>query len=160
MALVRGVMAAARPSSRQGVGGRIDIDQHRRGPGQADGRHRGHRRVRHRDDLVARPDVAGAQRQEDGVGPRVDADAAGHAVVGGEFLLKRRDLAAEDVPAAGQHALDRSVDLRLQRLGLGFQILQWDWCGHRLSDFRRLMDTDLPDQRMPADSTGRSAGIC
>ena len=57
---------------------------------------------RGREDGVARADVEGHERHEEGVGPRGAADGVFHADIAGEGLLQLPDLRAVDVLAVGE----------------------------------------------------------
>ena len=63
MALVRGVIAASSCAGSIVKVARVDVDEHRRGAGVVDGRHGGDEGEGHGDDLVARADAGGQQRQ-------------------------------------------------------------------------------------------------
>ena len=78
MALVFGVIAASIFAGSMHLVFGIAIDEHRRRAGDPDGFGGGEKRVRMRDDLVARPDAQRHQRQPDRVGAVADADGVLH----------------------------------------------------------------------------------
>jgi hypothetical protein len=97
-------------------GAMVDIDQSRSGahfPDRADGC-RG--RVGDRNHFVARTDVQRAERNHNRIGPRSDADGRLGPDVGGELLLERLPLRAEDQLARRQNALDRRFHVVADRL--------------------------------------------
>ena len=95
--------------------GRVGVDQagvlqhvaqHRRGADVRDGQGRGDEGVRRDDDLVAGPDVVGAQHERQRRRAGGDADALLDAAVLREFVFKCLDLGAEDVAARIEHAIE------------------------------------------------------
>jgi hypothetical protein len=96
------------------AGLRLDVAEHRRRAGSRDGGDRRYARVRLGHDLVARADAGRAQDQLYGVCPRRAADSVRGPHPRGELALELLALAAEQEPAAVQHARDRSVELRPQ----------------------------------------------
>ncbi len=103
-------------------GARIDVDEHRPRPGVADRRHRRDEGERNRDDLVARTDVRGKQREVKGARAGVHADTVLRLTIGRELRFERGNLGAQGELAALQYALDRRVYLILDRRVLGLQI--------------------------------------
>jgi hypothetical protein len=100
----------------------VDVDEDRPGAGVVDrGRGRDEREG-HGDHLVAGADAGGQQREVQGAGAGVDADALGRAAVRGELLLERGHLAAERELAALEHAEDGRVDLLLDRVVLSPEV--------------------------------------
>jgi hypothetical protein len=91
---------------------------------------RGHRRG---DDLVTGADATGFEGEDESVGSVRDGDRVLHSHVGGEFLLERLHLGAEDEPAAIEDARDRAVDGRAVGRHLGAQVVEGNLqgVGHR-----------------------------
>jgi hypothetical protein len=91
----------------------LDVGKHRLRPGGHDGRDGRRDGVGDGDDLVARADAGGVQRQLDGIGAVGHADGARAAEPRAEFPFKGLEFRPEDVVPAAQHALDGGIDLRL-----------------------------------------------
>ena len=91
-------------------------------PRVVDGRHGGHERERHGDDLVAAAHAGGEQREMQRARAAVDADAVLRLAVGGELLVERRDFTPERERARVEDALDGGVHLGLDTGVLGLQI--------------------------------------
>ncbi len=98
---------------RHGAG--LDIDKQRPRARKLDRRHRRHRRMRDGRDVIVSAEPERAERQHERVGAARDADRVRGAEICGEAPLERRDLGAEDVAAALEHAGDRRVDGRAMR---------------------------------------------
>ena len=90
------------------VGAGLDVREDRHRPGADDGGHGRHRRVGDGDHLVARADVQGLQRQEEGVGTVGHPDPVCALDAGGERLLEVAHLLAQDQPTGLQHLADSS----------------------------------------------------
>ena len=111
-----GLGAAGDPRLDQGrvheAGLRINVDQHRRRAGHADGADGGDGRVGHGEHFVARPDAQRPQGDGNGVGAITHGHGlARHAEEVGEVLLELPHPRTEDQRAGVQHLADRLVDL-------------------------------------------------
>src|SRR5205823_4982647 len=74
--------------------------------------------VRDGDNLVPRADADSLKGNRDGVRARGDANCGTGAAEGGEILLERLDLFAEDVAATREHPPDRRAEILFAALGL------------------------------------------
>ena len=74
----------------------VDVGEDRRGPEPADGAGGGEKGERRHDDFVARPDLQGVQRQQQGIGAGRAADGVRGPAIGGHLALQGRDLRAQD----------------------------------------------------------------
>ena len=95
----------------EAVGDRVDVAEDRRGAHPGDGLGRGVEGVRGGDDLVARPDVQGVERDDEGVGAVGDARAGPAAEALRDGRLQGPPLGAEDEAPAVEHPRDGGVDL-------------------------------------------------
>jgi hypothetical protein len=85
---------------------RVHVDEDRPRADRHDS-HAGERCGQGRDEhLVARADVEGAQAERNRVGAAGDADGEARPAGRGEFGFEQLHLRPEDVPPAGQHAID------------------------------------------------------
>ena len=73
-----------------------NVDQDGGGADVVDHGHRRHERVRHGDDLVARPDADRFEQQPQAVSAVADADRVGGADEGSEVVLEVQHLLAHD----------------------------------------------------------------
>ena len=85
--------------------------------------------------------VEGAERQHQGVGAAVDADAVACAAVGRQLLLEGADAVAENQAAGAQDLIDGRQDI--VALGLVFCAIIPDWYGHG--------DAEYPNRSDPID---------
>ena len=90
-----------------------DVDQDRRRSDLVDDRHRGHERVRDRDDLVTGSDADRFQQQSQAIRAVGHADPVGGADERGEVALEIEHLLAHDQVARGEHAAHRGHHLFL-----------------------------------------------
>lgn len=67
--------------------------------------------VSHGDHFVAGPDSQCHQAENEGVGPRVEADDVPAAEIAGEVLLEAVDCRAQDVTAGQQQVSDRRFEV-------------------------------------------------
>ena len=108
----------------------IDVDQDRPRADADDTAAGREERIGRRDDLVARTDPEGHQREQDRVGARRHSDGVRHAEHPGQLALERLDLRPHDEPLAVAHARDGGEDLVAERSVLRLQIEQRDvHCG-------------------------------
>jgi hypothetical protein len=73
-----------------------DVDEYRARSEDLYRGHRRHRRVRHRNDFIARRNAGGRQRNVDCIGPAVYPDAAADADIGRHVSLERDPFRPED----------------------------------------------------------------
>ena len=90
---------------------RLDVAEHRHGAEQGDRLGGGEEGEARHQDLVARLDAEGAEREHQGVGAVADADRAGHAEEARERFLELLDLRAENERSAGEHRLPAALEL-------------------------------------------------
>ncbi len=95
---------------------RVHVYEHWARPAHHNRFRRGGKRVRGRDDLVARPDPVSAQREVQGVGAGGHADRVSHSDELGELALEGLDLFAEREAAPIEDALERLAEGGVQRL--------------------------------------------
>ena len=103
-------------------GGRIDVGQHRRGPGAQNRADRGEKAEGRGDDGLAGPNPGGGQRQPQRVGARGAAKGVGHAQLPGRGLLKGGDRLAENELLRLKHMAERLQQFLLERLVLALQV--------------------------------------
>ena len=92
--------------------GRVDIGKHRPRAGHHDGQRAVSGRQGSGDHLVAGAGAERAQHEGDRIGASPDADGAGRARRGREFLFERLDLGPEHEPSTGNDAVDRASHVR------------------------------------------------
>src|SRR5579864_9557165 len=75
-------------------------------------------------------------------GTRIQCDTFGRAAIDRKFLLKLRHLGTKDELATFQHAGNRSIDFRLNRLILRFEVEKryFDVC-HEITEFYCIHDS-------------------
>ncbi|OPZ76002.1 MAG: hypothetical protein BWY77_02004 [bacterium ADurb.Bin431] len=103
----------------------IDVDQHRRGPGEGDRREGRNGGVGDGDHFIARLHSAGDQGEVEGFGARAHTDGMAHPEMSGKGLLEGAQLPAQNEPAAGQDPADSSVDLLFHPQIVSGQIAKW-----------------------------------
>ena len=120
-----------------GVGGGVDIDEHRRCAREHNRGHGGHGGVRHGNHLVTGANVQRAQRQQQRISSRVDAHAPIGVQIGGESILEVEHFITQNVPAALHHAQGGLV----QRFLVGeircAQVIEWNWLHRSVHYFAR-----------------------
>ena len=131
---------------------RVNVHQHRRRAAQLDGRDRGDGRVRHGDDLVARPHAAGAQRQVKRLSAAAHADAKAHADIVRELALEGGGFLAQDVAALFEHARDGLVNLGLVADRIG----RVDWLEESC---RAVPVTSFPSPRWRGEGARSISGL-
>ena len=94
---------------------RIDVGEDHAGADLMDALGRRDVGERRGDDLVARTDVEGAERERERVGPGIHPDAVLRPAERGDLLLERGDVRAEDVMAFGEDGLDGGEGLGAER---------------------------------------------
>ena len=93
----------------------IDVDKDRRGAHLADRLERGSEGMGRRNDFIARTDSSGQQRQRKRVCPVACPDAVTNTVVRRKGLLESLYLRSQHERPGIHHALNRLIDLRLER---------------------------------------------
>jgi len=106
------------------VAGRVDIDKDRHRAEPVDAAARCEEGVRGGDDLVARLDAEGHQRDNERVGARCDADAVGCARIGRNLALQPLHFGAADEILRVGHAIDGRANLLPNRRILRLQVEQ------------------------------------
>ena len=118
IALVRGVIAASSCAGSIVKRRGLDVDEDRPWRRRSDRRHGGDEGERHGDDLVARPDAGGEQRQVQGARAGVDGDRVLGAAIGGELALERRRPRRRARTGRVEDAEHGGVDLGLDARGI------------------------------------------
>ena len=103
---------------------RCDVYEPYRGTGFDDGRHGRDKREGYRDDLVARADTTGAEREIERAGSRLDADAVFHAAIVCELGLEGFDFRPQRIAAASQNPHDGGLDVGADRVVLCFEVYE------------------------------------
>ena len=98
----------------------IDIDQHWTRARVDHGRDARHKRERHGDDFVARPNAGSQQRQVQSAGSRVQRNAVACAAISPEILLERRDLSPKNELGTVKNTSYGRVNFRLDAAILCF----------------------------------------
>ena len=93
--MVRGVIAASIKAGIHRPGDGIDVDEDRLGAAVQDGCGRGDERHRHRDHLIARPDVGREQRKVQRRGSAIDRAAVINVAIGCKAILKGGDVRSQ-----------------------------------------------------------------
>ena len=109
----------------------VDIDEHRPRAETGDGAGGREKRVRRRDDLVARLDVERHERQQQRIGARGDGDRVADAEHPRHLAFERGDLGAHDEALAVADPFDRRENLGAKRPVLRLEIEQRDVQWHR-----------------------------
>ena len=91
-------------------GRRVDVREERPGPQADDRARRGPEAERRREHAHARSDAQGAEREEQGVGARRDADRVRHAAVRRHRGLEALDVRSQHEGVAGEHLGHRRLD--------------------------------------------------
>ena len=124
--MVRGVIAASTCSGIHSERNRIDINEYRCRTRVADSRNRRDKGIRHRDDLIAGPNVRREQREVQRARARVDADTNPGAREFRKLFLEFHDLAPERELAGIEHPLDGGIHLVLDAGVLSLKVNKWN----------------------------------